>query len=1614
MKKNFSMNQNVKKSSFLVLLVSLLSLVAITNVFGQTVVDLSGSGIWSLPSGVSSMQVELWGGGGGGGGRTTNGRGGGGGGGAYSRSVFTGLAAGSTFNYTAGVGGAGSSTAASPGSLAKPGGNSTFSTATGTVITAFSAGGGAGVAINSNAGVSGGTAANGNQANRVGGNGASESSYSGCFGLCTQWRSGGGGGGAGSNNPGQNGNNNAGGLGGSVGGGNGGAGRDNSNGVGGNATAIGGGGGGAFRTSGIQVGGNGAAGLVRITYYLDPTIGALPAAACAGTTITLTGTNFITGSTTVTFNGIASPAVVVSSATSLTAQIPPSATSGPIVISTLYGATSAPSASYTIYSIPNTPASTLSSNSPQCSPTAVTVSRTGAPTGGDIWYWQTSSSGVSVSIGSGSSINDNVVGSRTYYLRAYNSGCWSASSTAGTSITILDAAPSTTPVSYCAGLDGTLALASSCATVAQTPLTASGTGGTSENTSYTNTNISVAFPALPPGAVITSISTTITYTANTSFFGNSLRSDLRIRVTPPAAVGSQVSDIQPSANASAGTETNLAFGSWGTNNPTGTWLFEFRESANEFGPSPDANINNITITVAYSFAGALWYTTSSGGTQIAGGTTFNPIGVAGSGVTSNLTPGNFTFYAACPANTTCRTATNYTITAGPTQFTVQGGGTYCSDGVGLPIGLSGSEVGVSYQLLFNGSNSGTPVGGTGSVITFGNRTGVGNYTVLATSSGCTNVPMTGSVSISMLPAAPTTTPVSICTGQSGSLSLVSSCATVPQTPLTASGSGGTSNSTSYSNTNISINFPSLPPGAVVTNISTTITYTSNSNFFTSSFRSELRVRVTPPVAVGSQVTDIQPSTNASAGTETNLAFGSWGTGNPTGNWLFEFRESVNESDLLMNPDANISNITISVAYSYAGALWYTSSSGGTQIGGGTSFNPVGVSGSGLANTLTPGTTTYYAACPANTTCRTATDFVINAALTISAASSSPTLCQNTVMTAITHTTTSVTGIASSTGLPAGVTASYASNTITISGTPTAFGTFNYTITPIGCGSATATGTITVNPGALPASVASATGATLAVGDLLWSGNSSVLWGLNSNWYAYDGTDFVVPGIGVSPSASNRVFVLPSSTSGICISGTNSSTVTASGAAKDVYIGTGATLVINAGQSLQVNGDWINNGTFTPDATGTVEFVGSTAQSIGGSSANNFTNLTLNKSSNTLTLNTPVNVSGTLIMTSGNIATSVANLLTIGTSPAAPGSIAWTGGTVVGPLRRYFSGTASATQASGIFPVGLSGLNRYAQVNYTSGLSTGGTITTEYIAGVCPVGYAGLPNTINGQMIQNYENEGYWEITPSGGNLNSATYSLILRGNTLSTVTSVPNMAALRLMKSVSHTTWDNLGIGSHSAPIGGVSDFTISNSGMTGFSFFNIGSGNANPLPVTMLDFAVNCNYKSQVELKWTTASEQNSHSFIVERSRDFVQWESIETLDAAGNSNYNIDYSSDDNDPYAGVSYYRLLQVDIDGTETIYGPISVSCVEDDNSMMIFPNPTKGDFIIEVVSASEILQAKFVITDLSGKVISSKVLDIGEGKNQVYFNDLGLQLGTYIVSIVNAENQIKPVRVAIN
>ncbi|WP_159688912.1 Ig-like domain-containing protein [Flavobacterium sp. 9R] len=127
-----------------------------------------------------------------------------------------------------------------------------------------------------------------------------------------------------------------------------------------------------------------------------------------------------------------------------------------------------------------------------------------------------------------------------------------------------------------------------------------------------------------------------------------------------------------------------------------------------------------------------------------------------------------------------------------------------------------------------------------------------------------------------------------------------------------------------------------------------------------------------------------------------------------------------------------------------------------------------VDANGLVTGVSPGKVTikYTVANSSGCTTIVTKEVTVSPNNTVGTASSSPTLCINSPLNAITHTTTGATGIGVASGIPAGVSAFWNNDTVTISGTPTTSGVFNYSI-PLtgGCSSLNATGTITVT--ALP-------------------------------------------------------------------------------------------------------------------------------------------------------------------------------------------------------------------------------------------------------------------------------------------------------------------------------------------------------------------------------------------------------------------------------------------------------------------------------------------------------------------------------------------------------------------
>lgn len=133
-----------------------------------------------------------------------------------------------------------------------------------------------------------------------------------------------------------------------------------------------------------------------------------------------------------------------------------------------------------------------------------------------------------------------------------------------------------------------------------------------------------------------------------------------------------------------------------------------------------------------------WYTAASGGTPIATGTPFNPVGVAGSGITDTNTPGTTTFYAACSETPDVRTATNFVI-KGPSSA-ISGSGSACSPtGAKISIALTGTP---PWNLTY--TDGSTPVTVTGITVSpyefFVSPDSSMNYTVTAiTDADCTGM-----------------------------------------------------------------------------------------------------------------------------------------------------------------------------------------------------------------------------------------------------------------------------------------------------------------------------------------------------------------------------------------------------------------------------------------------------------------------------------------------------------------------------------------------------------------------------------------------------------------------------------------------------------------------------------------------------------------------------------------------------------------------------------------------------------------------------------------------------------------------------------------------------------
>ncbi|MEO1260792.1 MAG: T9SS type A sorting domain-containing protein [Bacteroidota bacterium] len=404
-------------------------------------------------------------------------------------------------------------------------------------------------------------------------------------------------------------------------------------------------------------------------------------------------------------------------------------------------------------------------------------------------------------------------------------------------------------------------------------------------------------------------------------------------------------------------------------------------------------------------------------------------------------------------------------------------------------------------------------------------------------------------------------------------------------------------------------------------------------------------------------------------------------------------------------------------------------------------------------------------------------------------------------------------------------------------------------------------------------------------------------------------------------------------------------------------------LLNLSGSMDGNGsftfatEWVNNAIF--DFTGTVTINGNTTTEFIGNSLTTFYDLTIDKTAASVRLEQAIQIDGNLQMTSGNLDLNGYDL-TLGTD-----------GTIIDEsASSYIFGTVGGEIIKTI---------TLDQPQDENPGNIGVQITSLANLGSTTIKRGHVPYTVNGNVAILR----YYDISPTNNSGLDATVRFFYLDAELN-----GNLESALSPYRFDGSSWEEYVVSSSDL----VENY-VETANVDAFSTWTLGS--ASQLPVELVHFTASINKEDLVELNWQTASEINNDYFVVERSRNGLQFEEIERVIGAGNFVGVMDYLSFDENPLAGTAYYRLRQVDFDGRFS-YSPIrSVQFTEEDQIISIFPNPVSTVTNIQLPGNFGI--GSLQVTDLSGKVLLQSSLDEEVPVQQL---DVSLwQAGLYIIHL---------------
>jgi hypothetical protein len=135
-------------------------------------------------------------------------------------------------------------------------------------------------------------------------------------------------------------------------------------------------------------------------------------------------------------------------------------------------------------------------------------------------------------------------------------------------------------------------------------------------------------------------------------------------------------------------------------------------------------------------------------------------------------------------------------------------------------------------------------------------------------------------------------------------------------------------------------------------------------------------------------------------------------------------------------------------------------------------------------------------------------------------------------------------------------------------------------------------------------------------------------------------------------------------------------------------------------------------------------------------------------------------------------------------------------------------------------------------------------------------------------------------------------------------------------------------------------------------------------LPVELISFTGRKEGDANL-LNWSVATEKDNDYFVIERSINGIDFISTGSVDGKGNVNDMQTYSFKDDHPFNGVNYYRLKQVDFNGSFSYSNIIAI--INQQADINIYPNPNNGTFVISLMAPAHAYQLD--VTDLHGRTV---------------------------------------------